>query len=119
MAIKVVMMPRDTNPHGTIFGGVILSYIDQAGAVGEFAASGKRDSSYEIASAMALGANWCNVALGYMFSLGCIQSQSCHTNTCPVGVATQNQRLQLALVVEDKARCAATSTTLRCRGWQI
>lgn len=28
------MMPRDTNPHGTIFGGVILSYIDQAGAVG-------------------------------------------------------------------------------------
>ena len=34
LAIKVVMMPRDTNPHGTIFGGVILSYIDQAGAVG-------------------------------------------------------------------------------------
>ena len=28
------MMPRDTNPHGTIFGGVLLSYIDQAGAVG-------------------------------------------------------------------------------------
>ena len=34
LAIRVVMMPRDTNPHGTIFGGVILSYIDQAGAVG-------------------------------------------------------------------------------------
>jgi acyl-CoA thioesterase YciA len=34
LAIKVVMMPRDTNPHGTIFGGVILSYIDLAGAVG-------------------------------------------------------------------------------------
>ncbi len=34
LAIKVVMMPRDTNPYGTIFGGVILSYIDQAGAVG-------------------------------------------------------------------------------------
>ena len=33
-AIQVVMMPRDTNPHGTIFGGVILSYIDQAGAIG-------------------------------------------------------------------------------------
>ena len=31
-AIRVLMMPRDTNPHGTIFGGVILSYIDQAGA---------------------------------------------------------------------------------------
>lgn len=34
LALKAVMMPRDTNPHGTIFGGVILSYIDQAGAVG-------------------------------------------------------------------------------------
>src|SRR5947209_8249198 len=34
LAIQVVMMPRDTNPFGTIFGGVILSYIDQAGAVG-------------------------------------------------------------------------------------
>ena len=32
-AIQVVMMPRDTNPHGTIFGGVILSYIDLAGAI--------------------------------------------------------------------------------------
>lgn len=34
LAVKVVMMPRDTNPMGTIFGGVILSYIDQAGVVG-------------------------------------------------------------------------------------
>jgi acyl-CoA thioesterase YciA len=34
LAIQVVMMPRDTNPFGTIFGGVILSYIDQAGAIG-------------------------------------------------------------------------------------
>jgi acyl-CoA thioesterase YciA len=32
-AIQVVMMPRDTNPHGTIFGGVILSHIDMAGAI--------------------------------------------------------------------------------------
>jgi acyl-CoA thioesterase YciA len=32
-AIRVIMMPRDTNPMGTIFGGIILSYIDQAGAV--------------------------------------------------------------------------------------
>ena len=34
LAIQVVMMPRDLSPHGTIFGGVILSYIDQAGAIG-------------------------------------------------------------------------------------
>jgi len=70
------------------------------------AASGKRASSYEIASAMALGADWCNIARGFMFSVGCIQSQSCHTNKCPVGVATQDPRLQRALVIEDKARRA-------------
>ena len=34
LAVKVVMMPRDTNAVGSIFGGVLLSYIDQAGAVG-------------------------------------------------------------------------------------
>jgi acyl-CoA thioesterase YciA len=34
LALKAAMLPRDTNPHGTIFGGVLLSYIDQAGAVG-------------------------------------------------------------------------------------
>src|SRR5262245_12837429 len=34
LAIQVIMMPRDTNPMGSIFGGVILSYIDQAGAIG-------------------------------------------------------------------------------------
>ena len=34
IAIQIVMMPRDTNPHGTIFGGILLSYIDQAGAIG-------------------------------------------------------------------------------------
>ena len=33
-AIQVVMMPKDTNPYGSIFGGVILSYLDQAGAIG-------------------------------------------------------------------------------------
>ncbi len=32
-AIRITLLPRDTNPHGTIFGGVILSYIDQAAAV--------------------------------------------------------------------------------------
>jgi acyl-CoA thioesterase YciA len=35
-AVRVSLLPRDTNPHGTIFGGVILSYIDQAGAIEAF-----------------------------------------------------------------------------------
>lgn len=32
-AIRVTLMPKDTNAYGTIFGGIILSYIDQAGAI--------------------------------------------------------------------------------------
>ena len=38
-----------------------------------------------------------------MFSVGCIQAQRCHTNRCPVGVTTQDPKLQRALVVSDKA----------------
>jgi glutamate synthase domain-containing protein 2 len=66
-------------------------------------ASGKIISGFDIARAMALGADWCNAGRGFMFSLGCIQSQSCHTGACPVGVATQDPARQHALVVDHKA----------------
>ena len=52
---------------------------------------------------MALGADWCNSARAFMFAVGCIQSQRCHTNQCPVGVTTQDPKLQRALIVPDKA----------------
>ena len=65
-------------------------------------ASGKIVSAFDMARAMALGADWCNGARGFMFALGCIQSQSCHTDRCPVGVATQDRTRQRALVVNDK-----------------
>lgn len=68
------------------------------------AASGKIISSFDIVRAMALGADWCNSARGFMFAVGCIQSQKCHTNRCPVGVTTQNKLRQRALVVEDKSQ---------------
>jgi glutamate synthase domain-containing protein 2 len=67
-------------------------------------ASGKLVSASAIARAMALGADWCNSARGFMFAVGCIQSQRCNTNMCPVGVTTQDKRLQRALVVPDKAQ---------------
>jgi hypothetical protein len=51
---------------------------------------------------MALGADWCNAARGFMFALGCIQSQSCHTDHCPTGVATQDPQRAKALVVPAK-----------------
>ena len=66
-------------------------------------ASGKIVSAFDIARSLALGADWCNSARGFMFALGCIQSRSCHTDTCPTGVATQDSVRQRALVVGDKA----------------
>ncbi len=64
--------------------------------------AGKVVSAFDIARMMALGANWCNSARGFMFALGCIQSQSCHTDHCPTGVATQDPLRQKALVVSSK-----------------
>ena len=55
-------------------------------------ASGKIISAFDIARAMALGADWCNSARGFMFALGCIQSQSCHTDRCPTGVVDAGPR---------------------------
>ncbi|WP_137153449.1 FMN-binding glutamate synthase family protein [Rhizobium sp. FKL33] len=66
-------------------------------------ASGMIISAFDIARVMALGADWVNMARGFMFSIGCIQSQACHTDHCPVGVATQDEHRQRALVVPDKA----------------
>jgi glutamate synthase domain-containing protein 2 len=66
-------------------------------------ASGKIISAFDIARTMALGADWCNAARGFMFALGCIQSQSCHTDRCPVGVTSQDPTRQRALVVPDKS----------------
>ncbi len=64
--------------------------------------SGKVTMAFDIARAMALGADWCNSARGFMFSLGCIQSLSCHTDKCPTGVATQDHVRGRALYVPDK-----------------
>jgi glutamate synthase domain-containing protein 2 len=70
-------------------------------------ASGKVHSGAGMARAMALGADWCNAARAFMFSLGCVQSMQCHTGNCPTGVATQTQWRQRGLVVEDKAERVA------------
>jgi glutamate synthase domain-containing protein 2 len=66
-------------------------------------AAGKVTSAFDIARLMALGADWCNSARGFMFALGCLQAQTCHTGRCPTGVATQDPQRQQSLVVEDKA----------------
>jgi glutamate synthase domain-containing protein 2 len=82
--------------HNTLVGANLRDRI-------KLGASGKIISAFDIARTLALGADWCNSARGFMFALGCIQSQSCHTDRCPTGVATQDPMRQRALVVPDKA----------------
>jgi glutamate synthase domain-containing protein 2 len=66
-------------------------------------ASGRVVTGFDMTRLLALGADWCNAARGFMFALGCVQAQSCHTDRCPSGVATQNPWRQRAIVVDDKA----------------
>ena len=67
------------------------------------AAAGKIVTAFDIARTLALGADWCNSARGFMFALGCIQSMSCHTDKCPTGVATQDRHRQAGLDPTDKS----------------
>lgn len=70
--------------------------------------SGKITSGFDMARVMALGADWCNAARGFMFAVGCIQAQHCHTGACPTGVATQDPMRQRAINVPDKAARVAS-----------
>jgi glutamate synthase domain-containing protein 2 len=70
-------------------------------------ASGRIITGFDLARVLALGADWCNIVRGFMFALGCVQAQTCHTDRCPSGVATQNQLRQRAIVVETKAERVA------------
>lgn len=82
--------------HNTLVGAGLRDRI-------KLGASGKITSGFRMAMNMALGADYCNAARGFMFAVGCVQSQSCHTDRCPTGVATQDPWRQRALVVPDKA----------------
>ena len=65
--------------------------------------AGKIVTAFDIASVLAIGADWANAARGFMFALGCVQSLHCNTNRCPTGVATQDPSRQRALVFADKS----------------
>ncbi|MCA8971178.1 MAG: FMN-binding glutamate synthase family protein, partial [Planctomycetes bacterium] len=65
-------------------------------------ASGKIITAFDVLEALALGADACNMARGFMLALGCIQALRCDRNSCPSGVATQDPRLYRGLVPEDK-----------------
>jgi len=86
--------------HNTLVGAGLRSQI-------KVGAAGRIVTAFDIASVLAIGADWTNAARGFMFALGCVQSLSCHTNRCPTGVATQDPGRQRALVVPDKAERVA------------
>jgi len=65
-------------------------------------ASGKILTGMDIAKYLALGADLCASARGFMLSLGCIQALQCHKNRCPTGIATQDPAMASGLVVTDK-----------------
>ena len=83
--------------HNTLVGAGVRDKI-------KIGVSGKIISAFDIARMLALGADWCNSARGFMFAVGCIQSRACHTNKCPTGVATQDPYRQRALHIPDKAQ---------------
>jgi len=69
-------------------------------------ASGKIISANNLLKTLALGADLCNCARGFLFAVGCIQALRCNTNECPTGVATQDKTLMRGLVVADKSERA-------------
>jgi glutamate synthase domain-containing protein 2 len=86
--------------HNTLRGAGLRDQI-------KIGAAAKIVSAFDIARALSLGADWCNSARGFMFAVGCIQAQTCHTNKCPVGVATQDKKLQKALNPDEKSHRVA------------
>ena len=68
----------------------------------KLSASGKIVTGFHVVRALAMGADFCQSARAMMMSLGCIQALLCNTNTCPVGIATQDQKLIKGLDVGDK-----------------
>ncbi|MEZ5571829.1 MAG: FMN-binding glutamate synthase family protein [Halioglobus sp.] len=64
--------------------------------------SGKTASGFDIVTKLAIGADAVNAARTMMLALGCIQSQSCNTNKCPTGIATQDPARSKALAVEER-----------------
>jgi glutamate synthase domain-containing protein 2 len=65
-------------------------------------ASGKIATGSDIVKRLAIGADYTNAARAMMMAVGCLQSQRCHTNQCPVGVATQDPKRSRALDIPDK-----------------
>ena len=68
-----------------------------------FIASGKLGLPANAIKMFAMGADMVNIAREVLMSLGCIQAQRCHDNSCPTGIATQNLWKRRGLISEQKS----------------
>ncbi len=73
-------------------------------------AAGKVYNGFSLVRMIASGADLCNAARAFMFSLGCIQALKCNSNNCPTGITTQKPELMSGLDIDNKAiRCVCLS----------
>lgn len=86
--------------HNTLVGTGLRNRI-------KLGAGGKIITAFDIAKTLAMGADFCNMARAFMFTIGCVQAASCGNGKCPSGVATQDPLRQRAIDVEDKGQRVA------------
>jgi glutamate synthase domain-containing protein 2 len=84
--------------HAVLVGVGLRDPIDKSKSKVALLASGKVLTGFSMYKNFALGADVCNAARSFLFSLGCIQALKCNTNTCPTGITTQDPELTWGLV---------------------
>jgi glutamate synthase domain-containing protein 2 len=99
--------------HSVLVGAGLRNPVDKSKSKIALIASGKVLTGFSMYKNFALGADVCNAARSFLFSLGCIQALKCNTNTCPTGITTQDPELSWGLVSTISSRF---STAVSCPG---
>ena len=82
--------------HNTLVGAGVRDRI-------KLVAAGKVYNGFSLVRTLANGAELCNAARAFMFSMGCIQALKCNQNTCPTGLTTQDPRLNSGVDITNKS----------------
>ena len=83
--------------HAILVGAGLRDPLQKSNSKVALIASGKVLTGFSMYRNFCLGADVCNAARSFLFSLGCIQALKCHTNTCPTGITTQKPELSWGL----------------------
>ena len=82
-------------------------------------ATGGLRTDADFVKAMALGADGVAISNSALQAIGCIAMRACHTNNCPVGIATQREHLRARLVIDSSAKRLETFLTATTELMQI